>query len=90
MPTYICTAQDGSLTTDQKARIAAEITRVHNEVTGAEISLSEGRRLPPAKCGYTVIFGRVEASRIRLDCCSIYSVASVESRVCRKSMCGSI
>jgi phenylpyruvate tautomerase PptA (4-oxalocrotonate tautomerase family) len=35
MPTYICTAKDGSLTTDKKARIAAEITRVHNEVTGA-------------------------------------------------------
>jgi phenylpyruvate tautomerase PptA (4-oxalocrotonate tautomerase family) len=35
MPTYVCTAQDGSLTKDQKAQIAAEITRVHNDVTGA-------------------------------------------------------
>jgi phenylpyruvate tautomerase PptA (4-oxalocrotonate tautomerase family) len=35
MPTYVCTARDGALTQEQKARIAAEITRVHNEVTGA-------------------------------------------------------
>lgn len=35
MPTYICTARDGALTKDQKAQIATEITRVHNNVTGA-------------------------------------------------------
>ncbi len=35
MPTYICSARDGLLTKDQKAQIAEEITRVHNEVTGA-------------------------------------------------------
>ena len=35
MPTYICTAREGALTKEQKAQIAAEITRVHNEVTGA-------------------------------------------------------
>jgi phenylpyruvate tautomerase PptA (4-oxalocrotonate tautomerase family) len=35
MPTYICAAREGSLTEDQKAQIAEEITRVHNEVTGA-------------------------------------------------------
>jgi phenylpyruvate tautomerase PptA (4-oxalocrotonate tautomerase family) len=35
MPTYVCTARDGALTKEQKAQVAAEITRVHNEVTGA-------------------------------------------------------
>ena len=35
MPTYICTAPAGRLSGDQKARAASEITRVHNQVTGA-------------------------------------------------------
>ena len=35
MPTYICTAPTGQLSTFQKAGIAKEITRVHSEVTGA-------------------------------------------------------
>ena len=35
MPTYICTTLEGRLTTDQKSRIAGEITRIHAEVTGA-------------------------------------------------------
>jgi len=35
MPTYICTTLEGRLTAGQKSKIAAEITRVHCEVTGA-------------------------------------------------------
>lgn len=35
MPTYTCTALLGRLTQDQKDRLAREITRTHNEVTGA-------------------------------------------------------
>ncbi|MGH8728503.1 MAG: tautomerase family protein [Burkholderiales bacterium] len=35
MPTYVCSHREGALTKDQKAKIAAEITRVHNDVTGA-------------------------------------------------------
>ncbi len=35
MPTYFCTTSEGRLTVDQKSKIAAEITRVHCEVTGA-------------------------------------------------------
>lgn len=35
MPTYICTVPAGRLSAEQKARVAADITRVHNEVTGA-------------------------------------------------------
>jgi phenylpyruvate tautomerase PptA (4-oxalocrotonate tautomerase family) len=35
MPTYHCTTPAGLLDTDQKAAIAAAITRIHNAVTGA-------------------------------------------------------
>lgn len=35
MPTYICTVPAGRLSAEQKSRVAAEITRIHNEVTGA-------------------------------------------------------
>jgi phenylpyruvate tautomerase PptA (4-oxalocrotonate tautomerase family) len=35
MPTYVCTVREGQLSPDQKSRIAAEVTRIHSEVTGA-------------------------------------------------------
>jgi phenylpyruvate tautomerase PptA (4-oxalocrotonate tautomerase family) len=35
MPTYFCTSANGRLTSEQKGRIAGEITRIHAEVTGA-------------------------------------------------------
>lgn len=35
MPTYHCTSSTGLLDTEQKSRIAAEITRIHHVVTGA-------------------------------------------------------
>ena len=35
MPIYTCSAPSGELTGEQKAAIAAEITRIHCEVTGA-------------------------------------------------------
>ena len=36
MPTYTVFAQTGRLSASQKASVAAEITRVHNEQTGAQ------------------------------------------------------
>ena len=36
MPTYTVFAQTGRLSQAQKSRVAAEITRVHNEQTGAQ------------------------------------------------------
>lgn len=36
MPTYTVFAQAGRLAAPQKSRLAAEITRVHNECTGAQ------------------------------------------------------
>ena len=35
MPTYFCTSRSGRLTSQQKSKIAGEITRIHVEVTGA-------------------------------------------------------
>jgi phenylpyruvate tautomerase PptA (4-oxalocrotonate tautomerase family) len=35
MPTYTCTLPAGRLSAEQKAAVARDITRVHNEVTGA-------------------------------------------------------
>jgi phenylpyruvate tautomerase PptA (4-oxalocrotonate tautomerase family) len=35
VPTYICTVPAGRLSPEQKGLVAAGITRVHNEVTGA-------------------------------------------------------
>ena len=35
MPTFVCTVREGQLSPDQKSRIAAEVTRIHSEVTGA-------------------------------------------------------
>jgi len=35
MPTYFCTSTNGRLTSEQKKKIAGEITRIHAEVTGA-------------------------------------------------------
>ena len=36
MPTYVCTVREGQLSPDQKGRIAAEVNRIHSEVTGAQ------------------------------------------------------
>ncbi|CAH2408781.1 tautomerase family protein [Mesorhizobium escarrei] len=35
MPTYLCTSTTGRLTSEQKSKIAGEITKIHSEVTGA-------------------------------------------------------
>jgi phenylpyruvate tautomerase PptA (4-oxalocrotonate tautomerase family) len=35
MPTYVCSAATGRLTTDQKAEIVRSITAIHHEETGA-------------------------------------------------------
>jgi phenylpyruvate tautomerase PptA (4-oxalocrotonate tautomerase family) len=39
MPVYTCTIAEERLTADQKAAVAAEITRIHSAVTGAPTSL---------------------------------------------------
>ena len=49
MPTYISTSTNGRLTSEQKKKIAGEITRIHAEVTGAPSYFAQ------------VIFNEVEA-----------------------------
>ena len=49
MPTYFCTSANGRLTSEQKKKIAGEITRIHAEVTGAPSYFAQ------------VIFNEVEA-----------------------------
>ena len=41
MPIYSCTHKTGSLTAEQKAAVAGEITRIHAAVTRALTSLPE-------------------------------------------------
>ena len=41
MPTYFCLSPGGRLTTEQKSKIAGEITRIHGEVTGAPSSFAQ-------------------------------------------------
>ena len=41
MPTYVCTVREGQLSPDQKSRIAAEVTRIHSEVTGAPMFFAQ-------------------------------------------------
>ena len=49
MPAYFCTSANGRLTSEQKKKIASEITRIHAEVTGAPSYFAQ------------VIFNEVEA-----------------------------
>jgi phenylpyruvate tautomerase PptA (4-oxalocrotonate tautomerase family) len=54
MPLYACFIQEGALTREQKAEIAAEITRIHCDLTGAPPSFVHVRfqTVPPGD-GYT-------------------------------------
>lgn len=74
MPTYVCTVQEGRLSPDQKSRIAAEITRIHCEVTGApgffaQVIFDEvkagnyfmGGR--PLKHDHLFVYGRIRGGR---------------------------
>ena len=78
MPTYTLTAPANRLTSDQKARVAAEITRVHNEVTGAATFFAQviihevpsgnyfvGGR--PLKGEQLFLHGQIRAGRSALD-----------------------
>jgi phenylpyruvate tautomerase PptA (4-oxalocrotonate tautomerase family) len=52
MPVYTCTAAQGSLTSDSKASLAAEITRIHAEIN----------RVPPAYVN--VIFSEPQSDSV--------------------------
>jgi phenylpyruvate tautomerase PptA (4-oxalocrotonate tautomerase family) len=41
MPTYVCYAHQGAITSEQKAEIAAGIARIHSRFTGAPIAFTQ-------------------------------------------------
>jgi phenylpyruvate tautomerase PptA (4-oxalocrotonate tautomerase family) len=41
MPTYLCFSQTGTLTADQRADLAARITGIHTQATGAPLSFTQ-------------------------------------------------
>jgi phenylpyruvate tautomerase PptA (4-oxalocrotonate tautomerase family) len=74
MPTYVCTVKEGQLSPDQKSRIAAEVTRIHCEVTGApsffaQVIFEEVKRGnhfmggAPLAHDQIFVYGRVRAGR---------------------------
>jgi phenylpyruvate tautomerase PptA (4-oxalocrotonate tautomerase family) len=78
MPTYVCTVKEGQLSPDQKKRIAAEVTRIHCEVTGApaffaQVIFEEIKRGnhfmggAPLAHDQIFVYGRVRAGRSTQD-----------------------
>ena len=78
MPTYTCTLASHRLTPEQKARVASEITRVHNEVTGAATFFAQVIFQEIAPSNYFVagkplvgdqifLHGQIRAGRSALD-----------------------
>ena len=78
MPTYTLTAPANRLTPEQKARAATEITRVHNEVTGAATFFAQVIVHEAAQGNYFVggrplagdqlfLHGQIRAGRSALD-----------------------
>jgi phenylpyruvate tautomerase PptA (4-oxalocrotonate tautomerase family) len=74
MPTYVCTVKEGLLSPDRKSRIAAEITRIHCEVTGAPTffaqvifeEIKSGNHFmggAPLSHDQIFVYGRVRAGR---------------------------
>ncbi len=78
MPTYTVTAAEGRLATEQKQRIAAEITRVHNAVTGAPtyfaqvlfVDVRPGNYFvggAPLQADQVFVLGQIRAGRTNAD-----------------------
>ena len=78
MPTYTCSVASDRLTPEQKARVASEITRVHNEVTGAATFFAQVifHEIPPGNyfiggkplAGDQIfLHGQIRAGRSALD-----------------------
>ena len=78
MPTYLCASSCDRLTTEQKAKIASEITRIHSEVTGApsffaqvifhEVQLNDWfMGGVPLKHDHIFVYGHIRAGRAAVD-----------------------
>ena len=78
MPTYFCTSTNGRLSSEQKSKIAGEITRIHAEVTGApgffaQVIFDEVKPGDwfmggaPLKHDHIFVYGHVRAGRAAVD-----------------------
>ena len=78
MPTYTCTVPSGRLSAEQKGAVAREITRVHNEVTGAQTFFAQVivNEVPvgnyfiggkPLKNDQVFVNGQIRAGRSAVD-----------------------
>lgn len=68
MPLYLCNAAKGSISDDAKPKIAADITRIHCDVTGAPSQFVhaffvEEDAAPPFDGKSAVLFGSIRANR---------------------------
>jgi phenylpyruvate tautomerase PptA (4-oxalocrotonate tautomerase family) len=78
MPTYFCTYTNGRLSSEQKSKIAGEITRIHAEVTGApsffaQVLFSEVKAGDwfmggaPLKHDHIFVYGHIRGGRAAVD-----------------------
>lgn len=68
MPLYICNAAAGTITDDAKSKIAADITRIHCDVTGAppefvHAFFFEEAPNPPLSGKTAFLFGSIRSGR---------------------------
>ena len=68
MPLYLCNAAKGAISDDAKPKIAADITRIHCDVTGAppqfvHAFFVEEDVAPPLDGKSAVLFGSIRANR---------------------------
>jgi len=68
MPLYHCTIPEGSTSLEQRSRIAADVTRIHCETTGAPAAFvhtffveAPAGQLPPGRAA--VVLGSIRAGR---------------------------
>lgn len=100
MPTYYCTSVENRLSAQQKSEIAAEITRIHAEVTGAppffaQVIFNEVRREnyyvggAPLKHDHIFVYGHIRGGRAAVDKARMISqmAKAVGAAAGVKSMC---
>lgn len=78
MPLYLCNAPKGAIDDDAKPKIAADITRIHCDVTGAppkfvHAFFVEDAATPPIDDKSAVLFGSIRAGRTEAQKAQIIS-----------------
>lgn len=78
MPLYLCNAAKGAISDEAKPKIAADITRIHCDVTGAppqfvHAFFVEDAEAPPLTDKTAVLFGSIRAGRTEAQKAQIIS-----------------